>query len=92
MISQLAADPSHRRRLSIRHTLDRDKQDVPLFRPLDRAHLASAVMSAAAWIPTQSVALCGNTPGQSGRDPSTTKLYDRRGYYPEKAASFLATY
>jgi site-specific recombinase XerD len=26
------------------------------------------------------------------RDPSTTKLYDRRGYNPEKAASFLATY
>jgi site-specific recombinase XerD len=26
------------------------------------------------------------------RDPSTTKLYDRRGYNPEKAASFCATY
>jgi integrase/recombinase XerD len=26
------------------------------------------------------------------RDPSTTKLYDRRGYNPEKAASFIATY
>ncbi len=26
------------------------------------------------------------------RDPSTTKLYDRRGYNPEKAASFFATY
>jgi site-specific recombinase XerD len=26
------------------------------------------------------------------RDPSTTKLYDRRGYSPEKAASFFATY
>jgi len=26
------------------------------------------------------------------RDPSTTKLYDRRGYNPEKAASFVATY
>ena len=26
------------------------------------------------------------------RDPSTTKLYDRRGYTPEKAASFFATY
>jgi integrase len=26
------------------------------------------------------------------RDPSTTKLYDRRGYDPEKAASFFATY
>ena len=25
-------------------------------------------------------------------DPSTTKLYDRRGYNPEKAASFFATY
>lgn len=25
------------------------------------------------------------------RDPSTTKLYDRRGYNPEKAASFFAT-
>jgi integrase/recombinase XerD len=25
-------------------------------------------------------------------DPSTTKLYDRRGYSPEKAASFFATY
>jgi site-specific recombinase XerD len=23
------------------------------------------------------------------RDPSTTKLYDRRGYNPEKAASFF---
>jgi hypothetical protein len=26
------------------------------------------------------------------RDPSTTKLYDRRGYNPEKAVSFFATY
>jgi site-specific recombinase XerD len=26
------------------------------------------------------------------RDLSTTKLYDWRGYNPEKAASFLATY
>lgn len=26
------------------------------------------------------------------RDPSTTMLYDRRGYNPEKAASFFATY
>jgi integrase/recombinase XerD len=26
------------------------------------------------------------------RDTSTTKLYDRRGYNPEKAASFFATY
>jgi integrase/recombinase XerD len=26
------------------------------------------------------------------RDPSTTKLYDRRGYNPEKAASFFAEY
>jgi integrase len=25
-------------------------------------------------------------------DPGTTKLYDRRGYNPEKAASFFATY
>jgi integrase len=25
-------------------------------------------------------------------DPSTTKLYDRRGYNPEKAASFFANY
>jgi integrase/recombinase XerD len=26
------------------------------------------------------------------RDPSTTKLYDRRGYNSEKAASFFVTY
>jgi integrase/recombinase XerD len=26
------------------------------------------------------------------RDPGTTKLYDRRGYNPEKAASFFATH
>jgi integrase/recombinase XerD len=26
------------------------------------------------------------------RDPRTTKLYDRRGYNPKKAASFFATY
>jgi len=26
------------------------------------------------------------------RDPSTTKLYDRRGYNPDEAASFFATY
>jgi site-specific recombinase XerD len=26
------------------------------------------------------------------RNPGTTKLYDRRGYNPEKAASFFATY
>ena len=26
------------------------------------------------------------------RDPSTTNLYDGRGYNPEKAASFFATY
>jgi len=28
---------------------------------------------------------------QNARDPSTTKFYDRRGYNPEKAASFFAT-
>jgi site-specific recombinase XerD len=26
------------------------------------------------------------------RDPSTTNLYDRRGYNPEKSASFFTTY
>jgi site-specific recombinase XerD len=26
------------------------------------------------------------------RDPSTTKLYDRHGYNPQKSASFFATY
>lgn len=26
------------------------------------------------------------------REPSTTKLYDRRGYNPEKSAIFFATY
>ena len=26
------------------------------------------------------------------RDPGTTNLYDRRGYNPEKAASFFPTY
>jgi integrase/recombinase XerD len=26
------------------------------------------------------------------RDPSKTKLYDRRGYNPEKTASFFAIY
>ncbi len=26
------------------------------------------------------------------REPSTTKLYARRGYNPEKSASFFATY
>ena len=26
------------------------------------------------------------------RRPGTTKLYDRRGYNPEKSASFFATY
>jgi hypothetical protein len=26
------------------------------------------------------------------RDPGITKLYDRREYNPEKAASFFATY
>jgi hypothetical protein len=25
-------------------------------------------------------------------DPSRSKLYDRRGYIPEKSASFFATY
>jgi hypothetical protein len=25
-------------------------------------------------------------------EPGTTKLYDRRGYNPEKSASFCATY
>jgi hypothetical protein len=26
------------------------------------------------------------------RDPNTTKVYDRRGYNPEKATRFFATY
>lgn len=30
--------------------------------------------------------------GAGHRDPSTTKLYDRRGHNPEKAASFFAIY
>jgi hypothetical protein len=33
---------------------------------------------------------CRRPPGH--RDPGITKLYDRREYNPEKAASFFATY
>ena len=38
-----------------------------------------------------STACCASTPS-GHRDPSTTRLYDRRGYNPEKAASFCAVY
>jgi integrase/recombinase XerD len=34
----------------------------------------------------------GRAEGRRPRDPGTTKLYDRRGYNPEKAALFFATY
>src|SRR5438552_2820939 len=34
----------------------------------------------------------GRAVGRRAPRPSTTKLYDRRGYNPEKAASFFATY
>ena len=32
------------------------------------------------------------TPPRAHREPSTTKLYDRRRYIPEKSASYVATY
>jgi integrase/recombinase XerD len=34
----------------------------------------------------------GHAARNGHRDPSTTKLYDRRGYNPDKAASLFATY
>ena len=52
--------------------------DGPLFRPL------TALENGAQLEDVQKAA--------GHRDPSTTKLYDRRGYDPEKAASFFATY
>ncbi len=40
-----------------------------------------------------SVFVCRSTPDTAGHaEPGTTKLYDRRGYNPEKSASFFATY
>ena len=53
------------------------------------AHLMRATFITTA---LESGAQLGDVQKAAGhRDPSTTKLYDRRGYNPEKAASFFAT-
>jgi hypothetical protein len=39
--------------------------------------------------PTYKAALEDVQKAAGHRDPSTTKLYDQRGYNPERAASFL---
>ena len=44
------------------------------------------------WAPEHGVQLEEVRKAAARRDPGTAKLYDRRGYNPEKAASFFATY
>ena len=60
-----------------------------------RKHAAAIGLTRATFITTALENGCSledvqRTAGQ--REPSTCKLYDRRGYNPEKSASYLATY
>ncbi len=60
---------------------------------LDRGH--SAYGMRATFITTaleNKAQLEGVQKGAGYRDPDTTKLYDRRGYNPDRAASFCAQY
>jgi integrase/recombinase XerD len=80
-----------------------DQHDGPLFRPvrgnkkpLDASGRGySAHSTRATFITTalENGAQLEDVQKAAGhRDPSTTKLYDRRGYNAEKAPSFFATY
>jgi integrase/recombinase XerD len=60
---------------------------------LDRGYCAA--LNAATFITTALENGCSLEDVQRAaghREPGTTKLYDRRGYNPEKSASFFATY
>ena len=54
------------------------------FDAFEACHLTAALENEAQFEDVQKAA--------GHRDPSTAKLYDRRGDNPEKAASFFATY
>ena len=60
---------------------------------LDRGYSAHSMRATFITIALENGAQLEDVQKAAGhRDPSTTKLYDRRGYNPEKAASFFATY
>ena len=60
---------------------------------LDREYLAHSMRATFITTALENSARLEDVQKAAGhRDPSTTKLYDRRGYNPEKAASFFATY
>ena len=60
---------------------------------LDRGYSAHSMRATFVTTPLENVAQLEDVQKAAGhRDPGTTKLYDRRGYNPEKAASFFATY
>lgn len=84
----------------MRVTLPRASSCGPQTRPLLRGDFPSARGKRLPPITTDAIstafdngAMLEDVQKAAGhRDPSTTKLYDRRGYDPEKAASFFARY
>jgi hypothetical protein len=72
-----------------------DDLESPLFRPVrgnregqdERRHLSPVMIDRVLRKYAKQIQLA-----RGHADPSTTKLYDRRGYNPEKSASFFANY
>jgi len=86
------------KRQDIRRAMDPDAIDrvVRKFAArlgLDRGYSAHSMRATFITIALENGARLEDVQKAAGhRDPGTTKLYDRRGYNPEKAASFFATY
>jgi hypothetical protein len=59
---------------------------------LDRGYSAHSIRATLITTALENGAQLEDVQKAGHRDPGTAKLYDRRGYNPEKAASFFATY
>lgn len=59
---------------------------------LDRGYPAHSIPATFITITLENGALEDLQKPAGHRDPSTTKLYERRGYSPEKATNFFAIY
>jgi integrase/recombinase XerD len=82
-----------RRRRMDPHAIDRVVRKNAVALGLDRGYSAHSMRATFITTALENGAQLEDVQKAAGhRDPSTTKLYDRRGYNPEKAASFFATY
>jgi integrase/recombinase XerD len=89
---------SNQRQSAARRAMDPDTIDRMVRKyaagiGLERGYSAHSMRATFITTALENGALLEDVQNAAGhRDPGTTKLYDRRGYNPEKAASFFATY